>query len=404
MSDAQPGGTGATAVAPMRRLLALITALLFLEMIFLAVLAPLLPDLRQELRLSTTQAGVLSAMYALGALCGAVAAVAVAQRRGPKVTGVVSLAMFAAASLAFGLVDSYPALLATRLAQGISGAVCWTAGMVWLLEVAPVRRRGELLGIAFGFAEAGAIAGPVIGGLAVGLGRTAVFGAIAALCLLLAAITTRFPSPLAVAGEGEGLRLGAMLRSPRVRATIWLTTLPALMLAAVSVLAPLQQDALGAGAGEIAATFGVAALAGVLIRPLWGRWSDRQGPLRPVRTAMLVNVPVMVALPWLGSRLAVAVFVCAALVLIGVLWAPLMVMLSDACLAVGVGQIMAVAVMNLTWPPGNVLGAAGGAAIAQATSQRFAYAVMGTALLAGALALGRRRSPLAADLYVAGAR
>lgn len=393
MSGAQPDLAGPTAAVPMRRLLALITALLFLEMIFLAVLSPLLPDLRDELSLSTSEAGVLLAMYALGALFGAVAAVAVALRRGPKTTGVVSLAMFALASVAFGLVDSYPALLAARFAQGVAGAVCWTAGMVWLLEVAPRQRRGELLGIAFGVAEAGAIAGPVIGGLAAGVGRAQVFGGIAVLCLLLALVTTRFPSPPPV--EGEGLHPGAMLSSARVRSTIWLTTLPAVMLAAVSVLAPLQQDALGAGAGEIAATFGVAALAGVAIRPFWGRWSDRRGPLRPVRVAMLVNVPIVVALPWLGNRFAVALFVCAALILIGVLWAPLMVMLSDACLAVGVGQIMAVAVMNLTWPPGNVLGAAGGAAIAQATSQRFAYALIGAALLAGFFAIGRRRSPLA---------
>jgi hypothetical protein len=64
-----------------------------------------------------------------------------------------------------------------------------------------------------------------------------------------------------------------------------------------------------------------------------------------------------------------------------------MVMLSDACVAVGVGQIMAVAVMSLVWPPGNVLGSAGGAAIAEATSQRFAYALIGLALFAGFLAL-----------------
>lgn len=386
----------------MRRLLALISAVLFLEMLFMAVLSPLLPGLQQELDLSTTQAGVLLAMYAVGAMAGAVVSILVAVRHGAKSTALISLLAFAATSVAFGLADSYPALLATRLAQGLAGSACWTGGMVWLLEVAPVERRGEWLGLAFGVSEAGAIAGPVVGGVAASAGRPETFMGIAVLSLLLALATLRFPAPPPIAGGG--LRLGAMLSSSRVRTTIWIAMLPAILLAAVSVLAPLQQHGLGAGASEIAATFAVAALAGVLIRPLYGRWSDRHGPLRAIRLGLLANVPLVIALPWLQDRWSVALSVCCVLVLVGVLWAPLMVMLSDACLAVGVGQIMAVAVMNLTWPPGNILGAAGGAAIAQAAGQRWAYGIIGAALLAGYLMLGRHRKPVPGGLHAAGAR
>jgi hypothetical protein len=80
-----------------------------------------------------------------------------------------------------------------------------------------------------------------------------------------------------------------------------------------------------------------------------------------------------------------------------------MVMLSDACVAVGVGQIMAVMVMNLAWPPGNIVGAAGGAAIAQAAGQRWAYAIMGAALFGGFLVLGRIRERAPQPLVVQGA-
>jgi hypothetical protein len=102
--------------------------------------------------------------------------------------------------------------------------------------------------------------------------------------------------------------------------------------------------------------------------------------------------------PWLDSRAAAGALTIAALVATGVLWAPLLVMLSDACTAAGVGQIMAVVIIDLTWPPGNALGAAGGAAIAQAAGQRWAYATMAAALLGGYLALGRSRGPLAAEV------
>ena len=174
---------------------------------------------------------------------------------------------------------------------------------------------------------------------------------------------------------------------------MWIALLPAMLLAAISVLAPLQQHRLGAGAGEIAATFGAAALVGILVRPLFGRWSDREGPVRPIRLGLLASAPVVGAIPWMESRWAVAMFVIGALVLTGVLWAPLMVMLSDACTAAGLGQVMAVAIMDLTWPPGNALGASGGSVIAQAAGQRWAYAVIAAALLCGFLSLSHSREP-----------
>ncbi len=374
----------------MRRLIALISAFMFLELFFFAVLSPLLPGLKRELDLSTSQAGLLVAMYALGALLGALPATLAAVRVGVKRTATVSLAMFAAMSVAFGLAQSYDALLAARFAQGVAGAALWTAAMVWLLEVAPEGRRGEMLGFAFGVSEAGAIAGPAVGGVAAGAGRAATFVTIAVLCVALAAFALRAEAPAPLAERR--LRLGSMLAASGVRTAMWVAVLPAILLAGISVLAPLRQHRLGAGAGEIALTFGIAALLGILVRPLFGRWSDRRGPVRPIRLGLLASAPVVFAVPWLESRWGSAALVIAALVLTGVLWAPLMLMLSDACTTAGVGQIMAVVIMDLTWPPGNAVGAAGSAAIAEGAGQRWAYATMAGALLGGYLALSRSRA------------
>ncbi|MGD0452091.1 MAG: MFS transporter [Solirubrobacteraceae bacterium] len=375
----------------------MISALMFLELFFFAVLAPLLPGLKRELDLSTSQAGVLVAMYAFGALVAAVPATLIAVRAGVKPTAVVSLVLFAAMSIAFGLAHSYPALLAARFAQGVAGAALWTAAMVWLLETAPAQRRGEMLGFAFGISEAGAIAGPLMGGLAAGVGRGPAFIAIGAACLLVALLTTRFAPPPPI--EERRLALRSMLSSASVRTAMWIAILPAILLAAISVLAPLQQHRLGAGPGEIAATFGVAAAVGILIRPLFGRWSDRRGPLRPIRLGLLASSPVVFAVPWVESRWALPLFVIGALVLTGVLWAPLMVLLSDACTAAGVGQVMAVAIMDLTWPPGNALGASGGATIAQLAGQRWAYAAIAAALLTGYVTLTRGRTGVSEAMY-----
>src|ERR1700746_1320697 len=182
---------------------------MFLELVFFTVLSPLLPELKHQLGLSTSQAGVLVAMYAVGCAVGAIPALLIVVRLGVRTTALVSLATFAAMSVVFGLADAYGELLAARFVQGLAGAACWTVAMLWLLEVAPLQRRGELLGFAFGVSEAGrgggagaggllgfafgvsgagAIAGPAAGGIAAAAGRATTFAAIAGLCALLALV------------------------------------------------------------------------------------------------------------------------------------------------------------------------------------------------------------------------
>jgi predicted MFS family arabinose efflux permease len=375
----------------MRRLLLLISSLMFLELFFFAVLAPLLPALKHQLALSTAQAGLLVAMYAIGAIVAAIPALMIAVRVGVKATALASLLMFAVMSVAFGLAKSYDTLLAARFLQGVAGAACWTSAMIWLIGATPPARRGEMLGFAFGVSEAGAIAGPAAGGVAAAAGRATTFVVIGVLCGVLVLIATRFSAPAAPAEKSLGLRRA--FASPRIRKIMWITLLPAIVLAAISVLAPLQQHALGAGSGEIALTFAAAAILGILIRPYYGRWSDRRGPLLPVRFALLGCAPVVAVLPWMHTRFGAAALVVLALILIGVLWAPMMVMLSDACAGEGIGQLMVVAAMDLTWPPGNIIGSAGGAALAQAAGQRLAYGVMAAGLLVGFFVLARWRSP-----------
>jgi predicted MFS family arabinose efflux permease len=170
---------------------------------------------------------------------------------------------------------------------------------------------------------------------------------------------------------------------------MWITVVPAAILAGVSVLAPLQLHQLGIGVAGITATFGIAAAVGILVRPVFGRWSDRSGAQPAIRFGLLASFPFVFVIPWLTGQLAAAAAVILALVTIGVLWAPLMMMLSDACLAAGVGQAMAVGVINLAWPPGNALGAAGAGAIAQAAGPRWAYAAMAAPMLLAVIAISR---------------
>src|SRR5262249_6800994 len=250
-----------------------------------------LPGLKRDMSLSTFQAGLLVAAYSVGAVVFAIPAVMVAARVGVRTTALASLTALAITSVAFGVADSYAGLIASRFVQGMAGAACFTSAMVWLLEVAPARRRGVLLGLAFGVSEAGSIAGPVVGGVAAAIGRAAMFAGVAggSAALALATLPLRGPPPPGM----DRFPLPPLLAAPHVLTTALIILIPAAILAAVSVLAPLQQHRLGARVGEIAATFGVAAAAGILVRPVVGRWSDRRGPRGPVRFGLLASFPVV---------------------------------------------------------------------------------------------------------------
>ena len=256
----------------MRRLLTLVSATVLLESMFFAVLAPLLPYYEDEFGLSTSALGALSAVYALGALAGALPSGLFAVRIGVKATVLTGLALIVVTSVAFGLAESAWLLYAARFGQGVGAAFAWTGGLAWLIAAAPSERRGELIGIAMGSAIAGALLGPVLGGVASVVGPGPAFAAVAAMGIVLGAWAWTTPA-FKPAEEPQPLR--ALRGAPRVREVVsgfWLVSLAAFLLGIISVVAPLRLDELGWGALGISAAFlisaGIEAALSPVHRPL----------------------------------------------------------------------------------------------------------------------------------------
>lgn len=357
----------------MRRLVLFASAVVLVDTIFFAALAPLLPTLEEELGLSKGQAGLLVAMYALGGIAGAVPAGWLATRVGIRATVLAGLAILAGTSIAFGLVDSYWQLDVARFAQGFGGALCWTGALAWLVSGTPTERRGEMIGFAMSGAIVGALLGPVLGGAASTVGRLPAFAGVAVLAGILAVIALQLPAP--ARGETQPLRLiFVALRSRRVLAGMWLLALPALLFGVLSVLAPLQLSSLGWGTVGIAATFFVSAAIEAALSPATGIWSDRRGRLAPIRFGLLAAPVVCLTIPWIQDRWLLSVFVILAGISYGVFWAPAMAMLSDSWEAIGLGHGLGFALMNFAWAPGNVVGAAVGGGLAEVAGDVAAYA------------------------------
>lgn len=359
----------------LRPLFVVAGAIVFVDTMFYAAVAPLLPSLTRELHLSKASAGLLTAGYAIGTLVGSIPGGILAARAGPRVTIYVGLFLMGAASLAFAFLHNVAGLDAARFVQGFGGACTWAGSLAWLIGEVPVGRRGSVIGGALAAGIGGALFGPVIGTLAHALGRGPVFSAVAVVAGGLAAAVALLPAPTAPPPEvGPGVLLDE-IRRPVIAISMWLVALPAVASGVVSVLAPLRLSDLGASALGIGATFLIAAAVEAVVSPAVGNISDQRGRMFPLRIGLAAAAIVLFCFTLSDTVVLVATVVVLSAVALGVFWAPAMAMLSDAAESTGLGQGYAMALINLAWAAGQIAGAAGGGALAKATGDALPFAL-----------------------------
>jgi MFS family permease len=384
----------------MRRLFPLVAAVVLVDTMFFAAVAPLLPHYSDELDLSKTAAGVLTAAYPAGTFAGSLPGGWLAARWGVKPTLLCGVAILGVTSLVFGFANHIVLLDGARFVQGVGGAFMWAAGMAWLVSASPPERRGEMIGAALAAAIVGVLFGPVLGGAATLVGPEIVFGGVALVAVGLGAWAWQIPGVAPEPTPGLGALLAAMRRRP-VLAGFWLFTLPALFAGVIEVLVPLRLDDLGASGAAIGAIFLVTAAVEAVLSPLAGRVSDRRGRLFPIRAGLVGAVVMAVLLPLPGTVVLLGVVMLFTFAALGGFWAPAMAMLSDASEDAGLDLALAFSISNLAWAAGHLVGSGAGGALADATSDAVPYGLLGVvcaATLAGVIGLGRgapARSPAA---------
>jgi MFS family permease len=345
------------ASAPVRRLLLLSSSVVFFDTLFFAALTPLLPHYVQTLHMGKTGAGVLAATYPLGALVGAIP------------SGMVAVA---ACTVLFGLGTTAWQLDLVRFVQGLASAFSWTGALAWLVAGAPARKRGALIGTAFGAATAGALFGPVLGGAASIAGIRWTFGLVGVLSLGLAAFAALTRPP--VRQESQPLRtLVRALSDTKLLAGIWFVLLPGLLFGALGVLAPLRLSHLGYGAVAIGGVFLCSAAVESVNDIALGRVTDRFGTLPPLLAGLAGSVVIAALLPLPTSAIVLAALVVLAGLAFSTFFTPGMTQLSHLSEARGLDHGYTFALVNLAWAPGQTLGAAGGGALGQAAGDAAPY-------------------------------
>jgi MFS family permease len=377
----------------MRRLFALVATVVLVDTMFYAAITPLLPHYVDELGLSKSAAGVLSAAYAAGTLIGSLPSGWFAARFGARRTILVGLSLMASSSLAFAFANEIAILDVARFVQGIGGACAWTGGLAWLLTVAPEGRRGELIGSALAAAIAGVLLGPVLGAAATLAGPEPVFSAVAVVGAGLAAWALTLPVPARPAAP-RVREVAATMLSPPVLAGVGLVALPSLFAGTINVLAPLRLDELGASGVTVGAIFLVSAGVEAVCARWFGQISDRHGRMAPIRAGLAAGAVAALVLPVPATVVLAGAAVMMAILALGLLWAPAMALLSDAAEARGLDLGFAAALVNLAWAGGQVIGGTGGARLAEASSDTVPYLVVaGLFALASAPLLARRLRP-----------
>jgi MFS family permease len=375
----------------MRRLVGLVSALVFVDTMLFVALTPLLGHFEHEFHLSTATAGVLVAAYAAGALIGGLPGGVAAARMGPRRAVLTGLALMAASSLGFAFSNDLGQLIATRLLQGIGSAFTWAGAFSWLIAATPRERRGTVIGTAMGAAVGGALFGPVVGALAAELGRATVFSAVSLLAGVLAAMTLTIAPGASEKPSVSALRRAG--RETRFRAGLGLLALGSLLVGILDVLAPLHLSHAGWSPSAIGAVWLLAAAIEAVESPFVGRTSDRRGIRVPVLYGLAGGGAVSLALTLDLDPLLYGLMIVAASAAFGALFTPAFALIADGADRSGLAQGLAFGMMNAAWAIGAIVGPAGAGALAEATGEAFPFVLAALACIATVAMMLRRPRP-----------
>ena len=167
----------------------------------------------------------------------------------------------------------------------------------------------------------------------------------------------------------------------------WLVILPSMLSGLFDVLVPLRLDALGASAVAVGAAFFAAAALESFTAPAIGRLSDRRGRMLPIRVGLIASPLAALALPLPDSIVIVAVALVVVVLAMSLIWTPAMALLSDNAEVAGLDLAFATALVSLAWAGGQVIGGSPLVALADATTDATAYAVIAALFVVTLLAV-----------------
>ena len=272
------GGDRRGAALPPRLAFAALFSVTFLSMLSVGATLPILPRYVQgPIGAGDVAVGVVTGAFAITGLACRPLAGSFADSRGRKPIVLAGALLMAFAGALIYVPAGVPGLIVARLLLGAGEGMVYVAGAAWVVDIAPVARRGRVIGL-YGLSIWGGLAfGPPIGELLLRASSYDVVWAFAvATPLLGAAIVSRLPESKRQRRSPGDLRQAFFAReSFGPGAALSLATLGYAALAAFVVL-HLDDRGIGYGA-EVFTAF---ALTIVITRIVAGGLPDRIGATR----------------------------------------------------------------------------------------------------------------------------
>jgi predicted MFS family arabinose efflux permease len=360
-----------------------------------AALAPLLPKLVDDLRLSVWGAGILTAAYPAGLVLATLPAGIAAARWGPRPTAIAGMWTIALSGVGFALGTSAIVVDASRFMQGAGAAAAWAGALAWVIRETSPARRGSVLGATIGAAFVGTVIAPVVAFLASAGDRSAVFLSVAVVLAGVAAWggprTARAHRP---ARRRGGLVALVRLRNPSAARGLMLMALVGILLGVLQSRGPLLLSARGLDNAAIAAVFLAAYAPQVVVTPLVGRGVDRWGTAVPIALCMGLLALALPAVPAVPGAIAPALLVAALTSSALAAWSPVAVLVSGHAQAAGNDQGLAMAYVNGAYALGAALGALVASQLARTIGDQAVFGAAAALCAAAVVSLlrGRRRA------------
>lgn len=340
----------------------------------------LVPFFARDLKIDATTAGHVISAYALGVVVGAPLIAVAGAKLARRTQLILMMLLFAIGNALSGLAPTYETMLACRFIAGLPHGAYFGIAMLVAADLTPDKRTQAVARVILGLTVATIIGVPLANGLGQLIGWRSVFGVVAGLALLTAALVWLLAPRDRPDADASPLReLGALKRSQ-----VWLTLgtgaigfgglfavytyLADTMIAVTHVSPETIPIALAA--------FGIGMTAGNLIVP---RFAD--GAL--VRTAAVLLVWSMIALSLWPLAAGQLWSICVAMVAIGFGGALATVLQTRLMDVAGDAQALAAALNHSAFNVANALGPwLGGMAIAAG------YGWTSTGWVGAGLALG----------------
>ncbi|HXH03425.1 MAG TPA: MFS transporter [Candidatus Competibacteraceae bacterium] len=280
------------------RVIWLMAAMQFVNMMNFSMVMPLGPDFAKALGIANSQIGYVGGAYTLAAALSAFLCARVVDRYDRKAVALFLLGGLSVATLATLFADSLGELLAARILAGLFGGPITSIGLSIVTDTVPVERRGRAVGTVMGAFSAASVLGVPLalelshrGGWHLPFYAVSAFGAL--VWLILYRALPAMGGHLAMRPAGAQVSLARLLARNEVRNAYLMVS--SAMFAGFLLIPNFSsyfQFNLHYPREHMGLLLFTGGLASLVIMPLAGRLSDRVGgsPLSLAATVALVTV------------------------------------------------------------------------------------------------------------------